>query len=250
MLSIMGAPSIAAAQLEAGARYLADADFERAERAYGRALDQTTLTLEQLVSIYEGRAMARWALGDQDAARTDLAALASIDPGHRLPREAPPTLTSAYESLGAQAIAVTVEWTDAPGLAHAHVQIDHDGAGVVRSLRLHARRAGEPWAIESGTDLDVARDAAQTVELWVEALGPGDAVVARAGTSLAPLSRGPAAELGHSLTRATPASDTTPIWIGVGVAAGVVVIALIIGIAVGVSESQGFQPAAPVVVGF
>ncbi len=243
----------AEAQLADGARYLASADFERAVRAYDRALTEGSLTRAELVAVYEGRAIARWAIGDEADARQDLTALASLEPSHAFSPEAPPPLTRTFTALRLEPLSLSIAWTDEPGRSRVRITVRHDEAGLAQVVRLHARRHGEPWAIEDARELEVTHGPSEQVELWAEALGPGGAVVARLGTELAPLAHPDA--LGPS-ARAVPASSDrasfdAPLWIGVGVGAGVlVIVAIIIGVVVGNSESQGVAPTAPVVIGF
>lgn len=241
------------AQLADGARHLASADFERAVRAYDRAISEATLSRDELVALYEGRAIARWAIGDEDLARLDLAALASLDPQHAFTPEAPPALTRAFAESPVEPLALSLSWDDAPGRARAHVAVENDGAGLVLLVRIHARRPSEPWSIEEGTEVEITHGATERVELWAEAIGPGGAVVARLGTALAPLAHpdqvGPSARA--VLAAPDQAAPTTPLWIAVGVGAAVlVVVAIIVGVVVGTNESQGVAPMAPVVVGF
>lgn len=250
-LAVLGAPATASAQLDDGARLLAEADFERAERAYTRVLAERELSREDLVLAYEGRAFARWAQGDAGGARQDLLALASLDPERTLPPEAPPPLVDAFAALPHAALGLDLEWEDDDGLAHLRVIVRNDAADLVRAVRVHARRRGEAWTVGEERAVTIRLERDQVAEVWVEAVGPGGAIVARRGSALAPLEHGDVAGVRGTLADPGAGPDPTPIWVGVGVGAGVLVaIAIIVGVAVGTAGNDATQPSAPVVVGF
>lgn len=251
-LSMLAAP--AAAQLDAARDHLADADFQRAERAFGRALGAAELSRDELTSIFEGRAVARWALGEEDEARADLVALGSLDPDHVLPPEAPPLLVESFAALPRAPLQIRLTWGEtAEGEALLRASVENDLAALSRSVRVHVRRQGEPeWTTSVEPEVAIRMHPGDVVEVWVEALGPGGAVVAHEGTALAPI------EHGHGLIAASDAlaepnraPDPTPMWIWAGVGAGVfVAVAIIVGVAVGTASSDATQPTAPMVIGF
>lgn len=252
------------AQLAEGRRRLEQADFTRAVRAFDRAERSAHLTRDELVAIYEGRAMARWAQGNERQAERDLAALAELDPHHGFPPEAPPELGDAFDEAAREGgLALEIDFADETGGTTISVDVHRDGAGLVRSLRTHVRVAGDPWSDSdaSTVHLDVPEDG--RVEAWVEAIGPGGAVVGTSGSADAPIVHGggPQHELvapvatpvtsGLIVQHDEPAShDDSGLWIGLGVGIGAaVVLAIVIGLAVGLGQgpSDHTQPDAPVV---
>ena len=262
VLSVSLVASEAHAQLDEGRRRLEHADFTRAVRAFDRAERGAHLTRDQLLSIYEGRAMARWAQGNERQAQHDLIALAEVDPHHAFPPEAPPELGEAFADAARDGgLSLQLSFVDAPGSATLTVDTHHDDAGLVRALRTHVRVADGAWteSDSSTVRLDVAEHAA--VEAWVEAIGPGGAVIATSGSEGAPIVHGggPIAELQPPTPMPAPTSvfvepserhDDTPLWIGIGVGiAALVVAAVIICLVVGTSQgpSDQTQPDAPVV---
>lgn len=253
-LASMAGAAPAAAQLAEGARSLAEADFERAERAFDRALEARELSRADVVSICEGRAMARWALGEESGARADLAALASLEPGHVLPPEAPPPLVEAFAASAHEPLALVPRWEDGtPGTTRLGITVLHDAGGLVELVRVHARRRGEPWSVYDEPSVEVAHRDGEVVEAWVEAIGPGGAVLVREGSELAPLEHGGSLPEGVRAALASPEtpSDATWLWVGVGVGAAVLVaVVLGVGIGVGTAQSDVTQPSAPVVIGF
>jgi hypothetical protein len=244
-----------------GARRLAEADFERAERAFGRALGASTITREELVAIFEGRAMSRWALGDDAGARADLAALASLDPGHALPPEAPPPLVSALAEVAREPLTISLIWEaprEAGAETYVHVAVRNDVARLTRTVRVHVR-TDEGWSVHDERDVAIPARRGAPAEVWVEALGPGGAVLAVEGSERVPAapsassSGAPGEDLVGGAREAEERSsgDTAALWIGVGVGAAVV-LAVLVGVAVAAASPQSelTQPAAPVLIGF
>lgn len=256
LLALLVASACAAiparAQLEAGRSFLADADFERAERAFGRALSAPSLTREDLVAISEGRAMARWALGDEAGARADLAALGSLEPAHTLPPEAPPPLVRAFAEVARDALDVALLWEEHEGEVFLHVAVRNDAAHLVDRVRVHAR-TDEGWRVTEERDVAIPSRRGAAPEVWVEALGPGGAVLAQEGDASAPATRdaSPRGDARTALADPEGEADATPLWIGIGVGAAVVLAVVIgVGVAVGTAQSDLTQPAAPVLIGF
>lgn len=254
--------SAAHAQLDEGRRRLEQADFTRAVRAFDRAERGAHLTRDELLSIYEGRAMARWAQGNERQAQHDLIALAEVDPHHAFPPEAPPELGEAFaEAARDGGLSLQLSFVDAPGSATLTVDTHHDDAGLVRALRTHVRVADGAWAESDSSTVRVEVAEHDAVEAWVEAIGPGGAVIATSGSESAPIVHGggPIAELEPPAPAPVATSvfvepsehhDDTPLWIGIGIGIGVLVLtAVIVGIVVGTSQgpSDQTQPDAPVV---
>lgn len=252
------------AQIAEGRRRLEMADFTRAVRAFDRAERARTLSRDELLQIYEGRAMARWATGDSRRAGRDLAALAELDPHHGFPPEAPPDLGEAFDAAareGGLALALTFE--DETGATTMTVDTQRDGAGLVRSLRTHVRVGTGAWISSTESTVHLVVPEGQPVEAWVEAIGPGGAVLTTAGTESAPVVHG-----GGAVHELVPPEPTPPpvlaattqeeehhgsdegLWIGLGVGAGVLVIAaVVVGVVLGTSggTSDHTQPDVPVV---
>ena len=264
LIVAIGIASPLEAQLAEGRRRLGQADFVRAIHAFDRAERGAHLTREDLVAIYEGRAMARWAQGDEHQAGRDLAALAELEPHPGFPPEAPPELASAFDEAAREGgLALEVTFADEPGATTINVDAQRDGAGLVRSIRMHTRIAGGAWDTAEASAVRLTVPEHVAVEAWVEALGPGAAIIAHGGSAEAPITHGGGPV--HELQAPTPpppqaslivrddpveSHDDSVLWIGVGVGIGVAVIAaVIIGIVVGVSSgpSDQTQPGAPVV---
>jgi hypothetical protein len=65
--------------------------------------------------------------------------------------------------------------------------VSDDNAGLVQSLRVRARVSGAAWRRVERATLEIPAAAGATVEYVAEAVGPGGAVLAQAGTDDAPL---------------------------------------------------------------
>lgn len=245
------APSLAAAQLDEGQRLLEEADFEGAIAALDRAEQQDGLTREEVVMILEARAIARRANGDDGGSRADLEALASLDPDHAFPPEAPPELEAELRGLAAAPLTVDVEWEEANGDATVHATVTGDVRRLVTTVVIWTRVGGRtPWRRSTGRSATIDAGGGRA-EAYVEALGPGGAVIATAGRRDAPLT--PRREVEPTDSGPTAPSDRDDTWLHIGLAAGGGALALVIIIAVAVSVSS--QPAetrldGPVIVDF
>lgn len=244
MLALAIAPSSGSAQLDEAHARLASAEFEQAVRAFDRAEQRQELDRDDLIALYEGRAMALWALGEEARARQDLAALGSLEPDHELAPEAPPTLRRAFDDLPRERLRLEAEWDDAPGRTTLRLEVRGDVAGVTRNVRAHVRRGDGPWTTEESTSIDLDLLPDERVEAWAELLGPGGAVVARAGSASQPLRHGESFDVVPS----RPSEDLTPLWIGLGAGGGVVVLVILIAAIAASVPNDATQPSLPIVL--
>lgn len=231
--------------------HLERAEFEQALEALEFAATLEDLGRPDVVELLELRAMAHVALADVQALQNDIAALASIDPSHVFPPEAPPELQGMLEERAAAAGPLAVTAHVAP--TDAGVRIDasaqNDDASVVQRIRVFTRLPGAPFRELSPGETVGATE----VEYYAEAVGIGGAVLASAGSSAVP--------------RRWPAGSSSEPWFGDegrqdddesgGVGAWPFVLGGVAVVAVGVvlflvltGGSGGTQPEAPVVIGF
>ncbi len=217
-------------------RYL-EADFDGALEAFARA-ERGPLDRAELVSLLEGRAQVEFAAGDQGELDATLAALASLAPAHRLAPESPPELVERFGAArrrSGRGLSVDVDAAREGGVLRVVATVQGDIAGLARRVRVVARIGGlERAAIDEPLELDVSET--DSVEYWVEVLGPGRAVVAGLGDAGRPeVSRGVGA-----------ADDATWLWVGLGVGGGVVLVgAILVGVFVGTQPPPLTQPSAP-----
>jgi hypothetical protein len=261
-LALVLCPRAVEAQLETGRRLLDEADFRRAIRAFDRAERSEDLSHEDLVLLYEGRAMARLANGDDEGAEHDLERLATVEPRHVFPAEAPPELAEALARIAGEhggGLALELSLGERTGGSVVRVGVLRDPMGLTSEVRLHVRVDGGPWRDVVGTEASLEHGARARIEAYAEAIGPGGAEIARAGTEREPevLSEEPAALPEPEVpARAlvpdeSPPSggDDTALIVGL-VIGGVALVGLAIGLGVGLGTqgpSDRTQPSAPMV---
>lgn len=243
----MAAPAAAqmAPGVEEGRAALAEADFLRAVRAFDAA-ERGELDRASYLALLEGRAIAAWALGEVDAARNDLAALAAVDPERTFPDEAPPDLMEVFDDLIVARdgpLRARALWS--PGGDSIRVEVQSDDRGLVARVRVHVRSRGGEWSSEERAPGEIfAVTATGGREAWVELVGPGGAVLATVASSSAPL-------VWEPQTQVATAEDPTALWIGLGVGLGVAaIVAIAIVIVFAMPAPSGAQPSAPIVIGF
>jgi hypothetical protein len=193
LLAILGgalfaSPVAAHPALDRARELYRDARFEEALAALTEAERATDLSRDDLLSLYETRALVRFAMSDRDAAEQDLTRLASIDRDRPPAAEMPPSLRRALDAARARVeteISVRAEIRRAPGGAHATGHVENDAEGVVRTVLVKCRVGdAEETEWQSGP-LEVAARASQSVECVARAVGPGAAVIAEARASVA-----------------------------------------------------------------
>jgi hypothetical protein len=121
-------------------------------------------------------------------------------------------------------------------------RVERDPNGLVRETRIHHREPGMPWETTAGSE---ARVAAETVEHWAEAIGPGGAVLATAASADAPRRF----SIEDDADGDGGAGDGVPLWVWIGggaLAVGLVVIVAVL-IGSGGGESDQTRPAFPMV---
>ena len=87
-----------------------EANFKTALRTFDTAARNADLSVEELLELFEMRALVHHALGDEAAMRADLRRLSAVRPSYELGRLAPPPVHTAFEEVrGASAGALGVE---------------------------------------------------------------------------------------------------------------------------------------------
>jgi len=217
-------------------RYL-EADFDGALAAFARA-ERGTLDRSELISLLEGRAQVHFASGAEADLDATLVALATLAPAHRLAPESPPELVerfgAARRRLG-EGLAVDVEVSRDAGVLRVAATVRGDAAGLARRVRIVARVSGaEREVIDEPLELAVGE--ADTIEYWVEVIGPARAVLAARGDASRP-----------EVSRGRGGSDDTWLWVGVSAGGGVVLVAaIVVGVFVGTQPPPLTQPSAPI----
>lgn len=76
-----------------------EANFETALRMFDAAARNADLSVEELLELFEMRALVHHALGDDTAMRSDLRRLNAVRPSYQLGRLAPPPVRAAFEEI-------------------------------------------------------------------------------------------------------------------------------------------------------
>lgn len=265
----LGALFVAApaeAQLVAGRRALERADFQRAIRAFDRAERTERLDRDGLISLYEGRVIARFAVGTRARARRDLQILGALDPAHTFPVEVPPEVgealaTTVRESGGG--LGATLTWRDEGEGSTLTIEVARDPAEIVRAVRVHTRVGDGAWSTSAAREVRVAHGEGVIVAAWVELLGERDVVLAHEATEAAPnlhgealppprpLEEEPPIVIEEPPTETTSNDDALALGLGLGLGgAALVAVGVVLGIVFGTQTSPDTQPSLPMTVGF
>jgi len=197
LCSALAWPSLARAHelVDEGRRLYEEAEFVEALDVLGRAASGTDLTLPELVELLELRALAHSAVGDEPAVREDLRTLAAVAPEHTLPRGMPPDVQRMFTEIRASATGsprlIATPSVAGPATGNGvivAVTVENDWASVVRAVRIRGRVEEGAYLEATDAPLFVAAPLGTVISYYAEAIGPGGAVVATAGSVESPLS--------------------------------------------------------------
>jgi hypothetical protein len=167
--------------LDAAKRLAADLEFDAALSSFDAALSSGKLTREELVLLLSERVLVLHALQRKEALTQDFVWLAALAPDFRLDLRAPPDLTALWTSVRDQSrgplrVAVVAE-AAAAGEVAARAELRGTVPEGARA-RLLLRRPGERFAALPLPELRERAAAGTSFELYAEALGLGQVVVA------------------------------------------------------------------------
>ncbi len=186
---VVALPSVAAAhpEVERLRRAVMEGDYEAARPGLDAALERDDLRLADLVAVFELRAMLFHGLLDEAALDGALRALIAIDPGHTFGSRYPPNLAQRSVALRDQVGGLHVMARSVPSAVGVRLEAEvvHDSEHLVRRLRFRVFDAERGQWAPAEPPIEAA--AGREVLVLVEAVGPGGAVVARAGTSDEPI---------------------------------------------------------------
>ncbi len=244
--------------VDEGVRLIGLARFDEALAAFARAEAGDDLSRADLAVLLESRAIVLAAMGRVDAMERDLAGLAALEPARSLPAAAPPEVVARWSAIVATArpleLLAVASWD--VGVVTVRAVSDGDPGGLVRRIRVGARLVGRDYALGDGRVQLMTADAS-SVEYFAEAIGPGGAVVAAAGSADAPLSSAPpprvatvppasgtvAGGAGPAVVEPSPRNregadgPSVGVWLAIG--GGVLVVAAAVIVGVLVATSQG-----------
>ncbi|NOY93722.1 MAG: hypothetical protein GXP55_21260 [Deltaproteobacteria bacterium] len=250
--------------LDAGFTALDQGDFDVAAAAFDAALAGDGLSRPELVALLEARAALHFALHDEAALDADLGWLAALDPGHAFGDDRPPDLARRFVEIeqhhpGALEVVATALPSDASVGVRARVERVPEGMDV--RLRVCTRQERAAWRCVDGGQASSPLSASGGVYYYAEALGPGGAVVASAGSASDPLHLAPPVESGvvePTTPTLTPGTSTEPsaqevpsrghgLAIGLGIGGGALLVALTVVLALTLGGNAGIHVRAPTV---
>ncbi len=121
-----------------------EADFTKALRTFDAAARNADLSVEELLYLFEMRALVHHALGNRSAMLADLRRLAAVRPSFRLSRLAPPPVQQALEQMleangGSLGVELVIEEKAFDGLPFIVARVDQVPMGLVDHVALQCR---------------------------------------------------------------------------------------------------------------
>jgi hypothetical protein len=93
-----------------------EADFERALHTFDAAARNADLSIEELLELFEMRALVHHALGDEASVRADLRRLVAVRGSYQLSRLAPPSVRAVFDEVReAHSVELRIEETTIEG---------------------------------------------------------------------------------------------------------------------------------------
>ena len=241
-----GPASASAQSLAAAQAHFDAARFQEAIEAYDRAEQRDAFSLEQLQMLFEGRARAKQATGDDPGARRDLQALLSLDPDHDLGPGAPPALLRLHDEVRSQIggrLSIRTSGVPVPEGWVLGGEIRGDVARITRSVRLHYQGDDGTWQTAPGPE--VLAPPSSRLRFFAQAIGPGGAVLASEGSRESPREvNRPGANEEAVMEPSTPPRDRRPLLIGLGAGAAALLVLIVLIVAAPYGDS-GSRPSRP-----
>ena len=121
-----------------------EADFAAALRMFDDAAHNADLTVDELLQLFEMRALVHHAIGDDAAMRDDLYRLGAVRPTYRLGRLTPPSVRKAFHDMleqggGTLGVELVIEEELIEGTPHVVARVDGAPDGLVDHVSLHCR---------------------------------------------------------------------------------------------------------------
>lgn len=169
--------------LNTAQRHFDAARFQEAIEAYDRAEQRDSFERDQLYDLYEGRARAKQATGDDAGARRDLLALLSLAPDRGLPPDVPPALLRLHDEVRAQIggpLAIQGSAVPVPEGWVLTGEIRGDVARITARTRLRYDLGDGVWRTARGPEALVPLS--DSIRFYMVAIGPGGAHLAEDGS--------------------------------------------------------------------
>jgi hypothetical protein len=187
-------------ELERGKQLANELDLEQAVAAFDSAAASGPLTRMELFELLDERVLLLYALKRNAALEADLTWLSALDSQHALDSRAPPELQALWRSIrdrghGPLRVALATQMIDGtPATRGAApeviIEAQAELTGTVPEgarTRISLRRKGKVWRSQIGVEIRDRGVPGDGMELYAEALGPGDVVVAQLHSRTDPL---------------------------------------------------------------
>lgn len=121
-----------------------DADFRSALRTFNLAARDADLSVEELLLLFEMRALVHHAMGNETAMLQDLARLGAVRPSHRLGGLTPPPVRKAFDDMleangGTLGVELVIEEKDFDGKPFIVARVEKVPRGLVHRIGLQCR---------------------------------------------------------------------------------------------------------------
>lgn len=183
-------PSLALAHpgVERARALVDEGSYEEADAEMTRLLAGNELSRDDLITLYEAHALLDHGRADEASLERTLLALASVSPSHRFGPRFPPDLAARFVEVGRHmggALRLAVDRVPTPAGITVEPRVMHDAASIVRQVRV---RVFDPASGEwRDAEPPVTAAPGRELLLFVEAIGPGGAVLSREGSGENPL---------------------------------------------------------------
>lgn len=163
-------------------------ELETAEQALGE-VPQDSLSRDDVIQWLVYRALVAHVSGDAEELDASVLQLATLGENDPLGRRAPPPVRTAYENAlqrVSDALSVDASASVQAGGVSVEARLRNDMGALIESIRVRARAPGGEWLSNDGEPRVFVPTTGSTVELIVEAIGPGGSVMASQGTDEQP----------------------------------------------------------------
>jgi hypothetical protein len=132
-----------------------EADFQGALRTFDAAARNADLSVEELLQLFEMRALVYHALDNKAAMRADLRRLAAVRPSYRLSRLAPPPVRQEFDRMleangGSLGVELVIQEESLDGVPYVVARVDRVPKGLVDHVGLQCT-VGEDGKTEART---------------------------------------------------------------------------------------------------
>ncbi len=148
LLSVLSGEARAHPLLDQAMTSYEEANFQAALHTFNDAAQNADLSVEELLHLFEMRALVHHALGNRAAMLADLRRLAAVRPSYRLSRLSPPPVRDALEHMlevngGTLGVELVIEEKAFDGLPFIVARVDQVPKGLVDHVGLQCRVAND-----------------------------------------------------------------------------------------------------------